>query len=128
MYSIVLYKQFTTKYFREIDAGLLTLGHNVHPSMTIPPNTTNFVVSGHCASGCMQYALNQSHPDGIKAFNVLLHSHISGKKLKLRHFRQSEELPWLDFDDHYFFDYQQNKHLSEQVVILPGDQLTYGTF
>jgi hypothetical protein len=113
-------------FLREHDAGLLVLGHDVSPAMTIPPNVTNFVVSGHCAGECTEDALGQHHPDGIKAFNVLLHSHISGRKLKLRHFRQGEELPWLDFDDHYNFDYQQSKQLSKEVRILPGDQITYG--
>jgi hypothetical protein len=44
----------------------------------------------------------------------------------LRHFRGNVELPWIDFDNHYDFDYQQNKHLAREVKILPGDQITYG--
>lgn len=51
---------------------------------------------------------------------------LSGRKLRLRHFRDGIELPWLSTDDNYNFDYQQNRPLLEEVKILPGDQLTYG--
>jgi len=50
----------------------------------------------------------------------------AGRKLKVRHFRNGTELPWLDNDEHYDFDFQQNKPLVNEVVVLPGDQLTYG--
>lgn len=50
----------------------------------------------------------------------------SGRKLRLRHFRDGIELPWLSADDNYNFDYQQNRPLLEEVKILPGDQITYG--
>jgi len=45
----------------------------------------------------------------------------------VRHFRNGTELPWLDYDEHYDFDFQQNKPLVNEIVVLPGDQLTYGT-
>ena len=51
-----------------------------------------------------------------------------GRKLKIRHFRNGKELPWLASDDNYNFDYQQNRPLLEEVKIFPGDQLTYGNF
>jgi hypothetical protein len=44
----------------------------------------------------------------------------------VRLFRNGTELPWLDYDDNYDFDYQQNKLLVEEKVLFPGDQLTYG--
>lgn len=49
-----------------------------------------------------------------------------GRKLRLRHFRNGTELPWLATDDNYDFDFQQNRPLLEEITILPGDQLTYG--
>jgi len=97
--------------------------HATNLVMTVPPNTTDFVVTGQCGSDCTSKKFNE---DGISVFNVLLHSHLSGRKLKLRHFRDGVELPWIDYDDHYDFNYQQNKHLGEPVKILPGDHLTYG--
>ncbi|XP_021961495.1 DBH-like monooxygenase protein 2 homolog [Folsomia candida] len=113
---------YYTNEIREHDAGLLMVGHQVNQALTVPPNTTSFVTVGHCASSCTQEKLPQ---DGIKVFNSLLHSHLSGRKLKLRHFRGTEELPWLDYDDHYDFDFQQNKHLNSEIVVFPGDHMTY---
>lgn len=46
--------------------------------------------------------------------------------MRLRHYRDGKELPWLSSDDNYNFDYQQNRQLLEEIKILPGDQLTYG--
>lgn len=116
---------FYTNETRPIDAGQLMVGHDVTPSITIPPNTDNFVTVGHCGAECTS---KQFPEGGIKIFNALLHSHLSGRKLKLRQFRDQQELEWPDFDDHYDFNYQQNKHLNREVVVLPGDHLTYGKF
>jgi len=46
--------------------------------------------------------------------------------MKLRHFRNGKELPWILNDPHYDFDFQQNAHLPKEVTVLPGDQLTIG--
>lgn len=53
------------------------------------------------------------------------HFHL-GRKLRLRHFRDGVELPWLSTDDNYTFDFQQNRPLLEEVKVLPGDQLICG--
>lgn len=44
--------------------------------------------------------------------------------MRTRHFRGNLELPWLDYDDHYDFDFQQNKILLQPRILLPGDQLS----
>lgn len=44
--------------------------------------------------------------------------------MKTRHFRGNIELPWIDFDTQYDFNFQQNKVLLETRQILPGDQLS----
>lgn len=106
-----------------MDAAQLVVGHDVSKSMTIPPNTSNFVTAGHCSSFCTRLKFP---PQGITLFNALLHSHLSGRKLKLRHFRDGVELPWPNYDDHYDFNYQQNRVLNKKVILLPGDQITYG--
>jgi len=49
-----------------------------------------------------------------------------GRQVKLRHFRNGTELPWMSYDDFYHFDYQQNRQLSNQIQVLPGDQISYG--
>jgi len=104
-------------------AAQLMVYHETSVVLTVPPNATEFVVTGHCSSECTRGKFPE---EGITVFNVLLHAHVSGRKLKLRHFRNGIELPWIDYDDNYDFDYQQNKHLREAIKVLPGDQLTYG--
>lgn len=49
-----------------------------------------------------------------------------GRKIKTRHFRGNQELPWVDFDDHYDFNYQQNKPLLSHVNVQRGDHVTVG--
>jgi len=77
---------------------------------------------GHCSAECLGTALP---PQGVKIFNNLLHAHISGRKAKLRHFRGRQELPWISTDEHYNFDYQQNRPLREEILLLPGDHLSH---
>jgi len=51
---------------------------------------------------------------------------ISGRKQKVRHFRNGNEIPYLANDEHYDFNYQNNRLLREHVKILPGDSLSLG--
>ena len=60
---------------------------------------------------------------GIKLVSVVLHSHLAGKKLRLRHIRNGQELPRVAEDDHYDFNYQQARVLPQEVSVLPGDEL-----
>ncbi|XP_035702350.1 DBH-like monooxygenase protein 2 homolog [Folsomia candida] len=112
---------YYTDEIREHDAGQLAIGHMTNPVLTIPPNVDDFVITGHCPPEATRWGI--APETGITVFNSLLHSHISGRKLKTRHFRGNVELPWIDYDDHYDFDYQQNKPIRE-MQILPGDQIT----
>lgn len=69
--------------------------------------------------------------EGINVVSVMLHSHLAGRKLKLRHIRAGKELPPLAQDNHYDFNYQQSRSLTQDAKILPGDGLitecTYST-
>ena len=73
---------------------------------------------------CQYHDLFQMFPQtGIKLVSVVLHSHLAGKKLRLRHIRNGQELPRVAEDDHYDFNYQQARVLSQEVSVLPGDEL-----
>lgn len=75
--STISLKRFAWLY-REHDAGFLQVGVMTSKSysLTIPPNSQEFVVSSHCPSEC-----TSNIPDeGVNAFVYLLHSHLSGKK------------------------------------------------
>jgi len=108
---------------RAYEAGIFAVQHDMSFVVTIPPNTKEFVVGGHCSPEC---AKEKFPPHGIYLSSLILHSHLSGRKLKLRHFRDGVELPWIAYDDTFDFNHQLNKHLEKPVQVLPGDQLTYG--
>lgn len=91
-------------------------------SLTIPPNSQDFVVSSHCPSECTSNIPEK----GVNAFVYLLHSHLSGRKERIRHFRGNEELPFIANDEHYDFNYQNNRHFRTELKLLPGDHLTLG--
>jgi hypothetical protein len=60
---------------------------------------------------------------GIKLVSVVLHTHLAGKKLRLRHIREGRELPRVAEDDNYDFNYQQARVLPKEVAVFPGDEL-----
>ena len=64
--------------YRANDAGFLYVAHEVDSSITLPPDVNNWKVVGHCSSECTK---SKFPKDGIKFFNVLLHSHLSGEDL-----------------------------------------------
>jgi len=90
--------------------------------LIIPPNTQKFVYIGHCGPACTE----KLDPPGISIFCVLLHAHIFATKLKLRHFRNDKELPWIAHEDKFDFNYQLPRMLDEERRVVPGDRLTIG--
>ena len=57
-------------------------------------------------------------------FQGFLHSHLAGRKMRVRHIRNLQELPTLLEDNNYDFNYQYAKGLREKEVdLLPGDEL-----
>jgi hypothetical protein len=113
---------YHTAELRPVEAAMLLVSHSVVPSHLIPPKVEDYVTVGHCSPKC---TADNFPEDGITIFNILLHAHKSGRKLKLRHFRNGTELPWVGNDANYDFDYQQNRPLRQPIVVLPGDQLSY---
>ena len=62
--------------------------------------------------------------DGVTVFAALPHTHLLGRQIRLRHFRDGAEVaPSIVRDDNYDFNYQQMRHVPPRRV-LKGDQLT----
>ena len=55
---------------------MMTIGHVTMASLLIPPESKNFMVTGHCSDDCTSKYFPK---DGITIFNVLLHTHLAGK-------------------------------------------------
>lgn len=52
-------------------------------------------------------------------FGVLLHAHLAGRGIRLRHFRKGEEMTLLAYDDDFDFNFQEFQYLKEEQTILP---------
>lgn len=61
--------------------------------------------------------------DGINIISVVLHSHLAGRRLSLKHIRHGKELPRIVQDNNFDFNYQQSHTLEKEVKVLPGDEL-----
>ena len=93
------------------------------PGYIIPPNVGEFVHAGHCSGDCTRAKFPSG---GINVISVLLHAHLSGRKVRVRHFRESKELHWIANDENYDFNYQQDRPMTSEVKVLPGDHLVVG--
>ncbi|KAF5288049.1 hypothetical protein FQR65_LT12099 [Abscondita terminalis] len=105
---------------RRYDAGVIELGLEYTDKMAIPPGQESFSLSGYCVSECTAVSLP---PEGIIVFGSQLHTHLTGIRVKTRHFRNGHELSELNRDDHYSTHFQEIRRLKRDVNILPGDSL-----
>ena len=53
----------------------------------------------------------------IKVFADILHTHLAGIGLRLRHFRDGIELQYVDSDMNYDFNYQESRHRNPEVIL-----------
>ncbi|KDR14580.1 MOXD1-like protein 1 [Zootermopsis nevadensis] len=109
-----------TEDLRQYDGGILVNGITITPLHIVPPYQREYRTAGYCSSHCTHRMFPQT---GIKLVSVVLHSHLAGKKLRLRHIREGRELPRIAEDDNYDFNYQQARVLPEEVAVFPGDEL-----
>ncbi|XP_063985800.1 MOXD1 homolog 1 [Diachasmimorpha longicaudata] len=109
-----------TPVLRPHEAGIFVAGVAVSPLHLIPPHQKEYATAGYCSPDCT----NKLFPeDGVNVISVVLHSHLAGRRLSLKHIRNGEELPPIAHENRFDFDYQQSHSLDEEVKILPGDQL-----
>ncbi|KAK9887700.1 hypothetical protein WA026_000021 [Henosepilachna vigintioctopunctata] len=109
-----------TSDLRPYDGGILIAGVALSTLHFIPPQQTEYKTAGYCSTDCTKKVFPK---EGVNVVSVMLHSHLAGRKLKLRHIRGGKELPPLAQDNRYDFNYQQTRTLSQNSVILPGDGL-----
>ncbi|MEJ1286814.1 hypothetical protein NN561_017825 [Cricetulus griseus] len=98
---------FHTTDIRKYDAGVIEAGLWVSLFHTIPPGMPEFRSEGHCTLECLEEALGAEKPSGIHVFAVLLHAHLAGRGVRLRHFRNGEEMQSLAYDDDFDFNFQE---------------------
>jgi hypothetical protein len=119
---------------RKYDAGILFMGHGVTDIMVIPPNSLNFATVGLCSGLCTKEYVPSG---GIHIFANMLHTHLAGVGLKLSHISNTQcsesistnqELPPIEMNLHYDFNFQQATHLPQEITIQPGDHLMLECF
>lgn len=104
----------------------------------IPPNQNFYRNVGICGPSCTKHVrfndllfkiitkndfLQLFPEEGIKIVSASLHSHIAGRKIKLRHIRNGTELDRIVEDDNYDHNYQQVRQLENETTVLIGDYL-----
>ncbi|KAL3283755.1 hypothetical protein HHI36_017925 [Cryptolaemus montrouzieri] len=111
---------YVSDKLKNMDAGIMELGLEYTDKMAIPPGQENFPLSGYCVSECTAVSLPLT---GITIFGSQLHTHLTGVKVETRHFRNGQELPLLNYDNHYSTHFQEIRRLKRIVTVLPGDAL-----
>ena len=109
-----------TDQLREYDTGMLLLGSEVNFLQFIPPRQSLFRSVGHCTADCTSQGLPES---GIKIISGVLHSHLAGRKMRLRHVRNGIELPTIMEDNNYDFNFQASRVPRSETIVYPGDHL-----
>ncbi|CAD7088046.1 unnamed protein product [Hermetia illucens] len=107
-----------TRHLRKNDAGMMISGVSVSDTQLIPPGQKLYRNIGICGQSCTSAMFPE---DGIRIISGTLHSHLAGRKMKLRHIRDGKELERIIEDDNYDFNYQQVRQLGNETVVLPGD-------
>lgn len=79
-----------TSDLRENEGGILTTGIVLSSLHFIPPYQRDYRTAGYCSTGCTKETFPK---EGIKVVSVMLHSHLAGRKMRLRHIRAGKELP-----------------------------------
>ncbi|XP_061434271.1 DBH-like monooxygenase protein 1 isoform X1 [Lethenteron reissneri] len=134
---------YITSELRAYDSGMLEVGVNPQPTHFIPPVTPSFVSYAVCPTlgfstvGPHGDALRGSLPrpagvepgrsarqsGEIQVFATILHAHLIGAAMQVRHFRQGKQIGHLGRDMGYDFNYQEARYLKELTSVLPGDEL-----
>ncbi|KAI8495243.1 DBH-like monooxygenase protein 1 [Branchiostoma belcheri] len=120
-----------TSELRQHDLGFMQLGMEVARTLIIPPGSQAFVTVGTCYPDCLEKAMEEESMEKIHVIGVHFHTHLAGRKMKMRHVRNGVELPWIRNDENFDFNCQQTVSLQKEVEVLKGDYLivecTYNT-
>jgi len=109
-----------TEKLRQYDTGMLLLGSEVNFLQMVPPHQKSFTSLGHCSGACTRQGIPET---GIKIISGILHSHLAGRKMRLRHIRNGIELPVILEDNHYDFNFQASRVPRTETMVYPGDDL-----
>ncbi|XP_038065844.1 DBH-like monooxygenase protein 1 [Patiria miniata] len=120
------FRFYYTPTLRQHDAGIFLAGVFSMWWLVIPPKQEEFVSKGWCLEECTKLYFP---PKGIKIFATMAHTHISGKKLRFRQFRDGKLFDEIISEGNFDCDFQEIQLLENEKTIMPGDvMLTECTF
>ncbi|XP_055328910.1 MOXD1 homolog 1-like [Paramacrobiotus metropolitanus] len=113
-------KYLLTDKLRQYDSGTLMTGIlSLDFTMTLPPGQKVFNIQGQCPEFCT----NSLPKEGVTIFSSAIHMHTRGLSGVVRHFRGSQELPIIDINPKYDFNYQTARPVLPFRKFLPGDRI-----
>uniref|UniRef100_A0A8C1UL72 Monooxygenase, DBH-like 1, like n=1 Tax=Cyprinus carpio TaxID=7962 RepID=A0A8C1UL72_CYPCA len=120
---------YYTSELRQHDAAVLMTGLAVAPRYAIPPKAKSFLTYGLCDTAYIPEVLETPHD--LQVFSVMLHTHLTGRKVRVGHFRGGKQIDFLAVDENYDFEYQDVLNLGKTKTVKLGDKLlvecTYNT-
>ncbi|XP_046692570.1 DBH-like monooxygenase protein 2 homolog [Silurus meridionalis] len=123
---------YYTARLRKFDAAVMQTGLivTIGNGYMIPPNATGFLTYGMCDTSFLPQVLPQAQDD-LQVFAAILHTHLAGRKVRVGHFRDGEQIDFLALNEHYNFEFQQVTNLGKTKTIKLGDKIvvecTYDT-
>ena len=87
-----------TPTLRTYDIATIMFGVQVDPNRLFAPPGLVTTVTGFCGSDCTNGGFPE---DGVNVVGSLLHSHLAGTALSLRHFRDGEEIEPIEVNEVY---------------------------
>ena len=108
-----------TKQLRQYDAGTFYIQQELS-SINIPAKQSAFDIGVYCPDSCLNFPAA-----GVNVFASMLHTHETGVAVWTEHFRNGTQLPDIDFNPSYDFNFQQVTTFSPSSysVLQKGDSL-----
>jgi len=100
-------------------ASILRIAIPVDPSHFVPAGISRTLNSAYCASECTEATIPA---EGVNIISTALHSHGIGASLGIRHVRDGVELPPVEYNPSYDFNFQQTVPHFNPIQLLPGDE------
>ncbi|XP_052261346.1 DBH-like monooxygenase protein 1 [Dreissena polymorpha] len=122
---------YTTSAVQQ-QAGVLELGKVISAGWRefIPDGEAAFTTNAFCSPRCMNWGFSPEK-SAINIFGVILKGNDVARDIKLRHFRGSNELPWIAVDTTFSNFFQAPRLLKNSVSVEATDtlsvQCTYNT-
>ena len=110
-----------THQLRKYDAGTFYLHQWPNPTnINIPPQQQSYEIGVYCPDECLGFPA-----EGVNVFASMLHTHEAGVALWTEHFRGGVQLPNIDSNMAYDFNFQQVITMSPNAypVLKKGDNL-----